>query len=71
MHETVHIEDRVMMREAERFMVPPHQRLRFGPGGNHLMLLHTANALAAGDTTGIVLRFADGRTLHATAKVRS
>ncbi len=70
MHETVREGGRATMREAPRLVVAPHTRLRFAPGGAHLMLSNALVELAEGDTTGITLRLADGGTLHATAKVR-
>lgn len=69
-HETVRVDGRATMREAGPLPVAPGATLRFEPGGNHVMLMGAVVALAAGDTTGLTLRFADGRTLHATAKVR-
>jgi len=71
MHETVHVGAMLSMREADRFVVVPHTKLRFSPGGNHVMAMQALVGLAEGDTTGMELRFADGKRLHATARVHS
>lgn len=70
MHETVKDSAGMMrMQEVERFAVAPHGTLEFSPGGNHVMAMQAFVTLAEGDTTGIELRFADGRMLHVTANV--
>lgn len=72
MHETVKDSVGMMsMQHVERFMVAPHARLEFTPGGNHIMAMQSYIALAEGDTTGLDLHFADGRSLHVTAQVRT
>ena len=72
MHETVKDSAGMMaMQHVERFAVAPRGRLEFGPGGNHVMAMQAYVALAEGDTTGLVLRFADGRTLRVTAQVKT
>lgn len=71
MHVTLREGGHASMREAGRMVVAPHSRLRFEPGGAHVMLMDALVALAEGDTTGLTLRFGDGGTLHATAKVRT
>jgi len=71
MHTTVRVGNELTMEEADRFTVPPHSRLRFAPGGNHVMAMQARRPLAEGDTTGIDLMFAGGRRIHATARVRS
>lgn len=70
MHETVKDSAGMMrMQEVERFAVAPNGKLEFSPGGNHVMAMQAFVALAEGDTTGLELRFADGRLLHVTANV--
>jgi copper(I)-binding protein len=71
MHQTVRESGMMSMREVDRFAIPPHERLKFAPGGNHVMLMGAVVKLAEGDTTGLELRFADGRRLHVTARVHS
>ncbi len=71
MHETVKVEGMMTMREKDRFAVAPHSKLLFKPGGNHVMAMEAVVGVAEGDTTGIELRFANGRSLHATAKVHT
>jgi len=71
MHETVHEGAMLSMRKADRFVVAPHAKLRFSPGGNHVMAMQALVGLAEGDTTAMWLDFADGTKLRATARVRS
>jgi copper(I)-binding protein len=70
MHETTRVAGRALMRAVPRFVVAPRARLRFAPGGNHLMLVRARAALADGDATELTLRFADGRALQVAARVR-
>lgn len=69
MHETVRENGMFSMREAARFAVAPHGTLRFAPGGNHVMVMRLRAALAEGDTVALVLRFAGGDSLAASASV--
>lgn len=71
MHQTIREGGMTSMREVDRFAIPPHAKLEFAPGGNHVMLMGAVVRLAEGDTTGLELRFADGRRLHVTARVHS
>lgn len=71
LHQTVREGGMMSMREVDRFAIPPHERLEFAPGGNHVMLMGAVVQLAEGDTTGLELRFANGRKLHVTARVHS
>lgn len=49
LHETVQIDDRVSMRHRERLTVPARGALKLSPGGLHVMLMHPAKPLVAGD----------------------
>ena len=71
MHVSVRQGAMMSMQEADRFVVEPRGRLEFRPGGNHVMAMGALVSLAEGDTTAMDLRFADGRRLHATARVRT
>lgn len=72
MHETVKDSAGMMsMQHVERFVVAPNARLEFTPGGNHIMAMQSYVVLAEGDTTGVELHFADGRSLHVTARVKT
>lgn len=49
LHETVQMDDRVGMRHREHLTVPAHGELKLSPGGLHVMLMHPAKPLVAGD----------------------
>jgi len=71
MHTTVRDRGIVSMHEVDHFDVPARSRLRFRPGGNHLMLIDLRTRLLPGASAPLTLRLGDGRTLEATARVRS
>lgn len=64
-HRTMEIDGISRMREAGTLTVAPGERLRFEPGGLHLMLMKPLRPLAEGDSVGIRLVLADGRRLFA------
>jgi copper(I)-binding protein len=59
LHETVQMGDRVGMRHRERLTVPAHGELKLSPGGLHVMLMHPAKPLAAGDEAELTLGCGD------------
>lgn len=58
------------MLPVEALTVPPHGTLRLEPGGYHLMLMHPAQPLAAGENVVLRLQPADGACVTVTATVR-
>jgi protein SCO1 len=71
MHETATSADGVMsMKQVERIVVEPHQRVTLRPGGAHLMLIDLARDLRAGDTIELNLTFHDRSTRRVTARVQ-
>ncbi|HEU0195947.1 MAG TPA: copper chaperone PCu(A)C [Nevskiaceae bacterium] len=50
--------------------VPAHGHVSFAPGGYHLMLMHAATPLKAGNKAQITLKFADGTQLPVDFKLR-
>jgi len=63
MHITVTNNDRVSMRRSEQHIIAPGQRLRFEPGGPHLMIFGVAKLI---DPFPVTLLFADGEQAEAS-----
>ncbi len=57
------------MRAAEGIAVAPGQTLVMKPGGYHVMLFGLQQALNAGDSFPVAIRFTDGGKVNAVAKV--
>lgn len=70
MHRTVREDGMVSMREADGFDVPPHARLAFAPGGNHVMLTTLAHALVPGHAVALQLDLSGRPQLPIHAEVR-
>lgn len=60
--------DMMRMRPLEALEIPPRSRVRFAPGGHHLMLFDVNSGIEAAT---VVLRFADGTALSASFDVRA
>jgi copper(I)-binding protein len=63
MHITVTDNDRVSMRKSEQHTLAPGERLRFEPGGPHLMIFGVAKVI---DPFPITLLFSDGEQAKAS-----
>lgn len=70
MHETVHDGTLTSMRETSLLIAPPHGKLEFKPGGNHLMLIGLRRKLVAGQMTHFTLLLQNGSTIIVDADVR-
>ncbi len=71
MHETYEREDGLRgMRPVEELVAPPGERVRFAPGGLHLMLINMERALAVGDSVEVTLSFAEHGAYPLTLPVR-
>jgi len=71
MHETTRTADGMMsMKQVERIVIEPHQRVSLQPGGTHLMLIDLTRDLRAGDSVDLTLTFHDRSTRKLTATVR-
>lgn len=70
MHETIHEGARASMQETPEVTVAARSRVRFEPGGRHLMLVELRGALAEGSRVPLSLRLASGDTLAFVADVR-
>ena len=57
------------MRPLASVPVPAGGEIGFTPGGRHVMLFDLDPRLAPGRTAPLVLAFADGRALTATARI--
>jgi len=72
MHETYEREDGLRgMRPVEQLVVAPGARVRFEPGGLHLMLVNMDRALAVGDSVEVTLSFAKHGAHPLTLPVRN
>lgn len=72
MHETYEREDGLRgMRPVEALVVAPDGRVRFEPGGLHLMLINMDRALAVGDSVEVTLSFAEHGPYPLTLPVRN
>lgn len=69
-HRTEHAAGSTTMSQAAGVELPAHGRLVFGPGSYHLMLEQPRQALRAGDSVPVVLRWADGSALTVKFEVR-
>jgi protein SCO1/2 len=71
-HETSRGDDGVMsMKQVERVVAEPRQRVRLGPGGTHLMLVDTNRDLRAGEQVELQLTFSDRSTRKVLARVQA
>jgi copper(I)-binding protein len=71
MHATVVVDGVARMRHQERVVVPEGGRVKFEPGGLHLMLMQPTDAIPASGTLPITLRFDGDRVLAVDAEVRT
>jgi len=70
MHETVHNGALTSMRETSLLIAPPHGKLEFKPGGNHLMLIGLRKKLEPGQMTRFTLLMDNGGVIEVVAEVR-
>jgi copper(I)-binding protein len=70
MHETLESGGQSQMRALASVSLAPGASMAFSPGGKHIMLHGLAHPLQIGERVPIVLLFAGGIKLHATALVR-
>lgn len=69
-HETTLVGTQSTMRPHEQLLLAAGQTVRLSPGGLHVMLMNLRQALHPGDQVQLVLLFAGGTSLTATARVR-
>lgn len=68
-HKTEVDNDLVSMSPVDLIEIAPGQSVAFEAGGLHVMLMQPDAPLAAGDTVGLTLEFADGSTEAVKAMV--
>jgi len=61
----------MVMRRLDGVALPPGGRVRFVPGGDHLMLVGLRRPLRAGETLALTLRFQHAPPLRLTLPVRA
>jgi copper(I)-binding protein len=71
LHRTVATHGITGMRPAERVVIAARSTLDFAAQGYHLMLIHPAHELAAGERVPIVLHFEGNLELTVLAEVRT
>ncbi len=59
------------MVHQDRVELPAGERVTFGPGGLHLMLMHPKNTLAPGQRSAISLEFEDGEVIEVEFEIRA
>lgn len=70
LHDHIHEEGIIKMREVEQLRVPAGGRLLLAPGGLHLMLIKLSRDLQSGDRVELILTLADGSRHKAFALAR-
>ena len=70
LHESVSRNGEESMIMVPSVAIPAHGKVRFAPGGYHLMCMSPGPAMAPGKSIPVTLRLADGETLSASFPVR-
>jgi copper(I)-binding protein len=65
------MDDVMSMRRVPSVTVPAHGRVRFGPGGYHIMLIGLRHDLQANETFPLRLRFARAGWISVSVHVRT
>lgn len=71
LHQTRHMQDRVVMDHLSELMIPAQAVVELKPGGAHIMLRDARQSLAINDTVIITLTFSDGTEQKVHAVVRA
>ena len=69
-HETQLNDGISRMRHIESLAIGRGERVRFAPGGLHVMLMRPQRALRVGDSVTLTLAFSNGRPLPVSVPVR-
>jgi periplasmic copper chaperone A len=70
LHESKIVAGQSQMRMLERLVIPPGGVVVLHPGAIHVMLEGLDKPLVAGQQVPLVLRFANGKEIHVSARVR-
>jgi copper(I)-binding protein len=68
-HETRRDGELMRMRKAEPLDIPARERVVFGPGGLHVMLMELKEPLRQGDTLSLTLRFEHAGEVRVQASI--
>lgn len=71
LHDHVHENGMMKMRQVSDIVVPAHGQVEFKPGGLHIMLIGLNAPLKAGDPVNFTLHFADGALRQFAAPVKA
>jgi copper(I)-binding protein len=71
LHQTRKVGDMMTMSEVRTLQVPAHGKVRFAPGGYHLMLMDAKADHAAGDRLQLTLTLGDRSKASAACEVKS
>lgn len=69
-HKTEIKDGMARMSPVSHLVIKPHTKIRFEPGGYHLMLMKPKKALKAGDKVEMTLHFSDDYKLAFSASVK-
>ena len=69
LHQSVEKDGIATMSAVHQLDIKPGQTVKLEPGGYHVMLMKPLAPLGVGDTVDLVLEFANGEMLEATASV--
>ncbi len=61
LHEHVHKDGMMQMREVESISIPANSSTMIEPGGYHIMLIGLTKAIKSGDLLNMELKFDDGK----------
>ncbi|HGG60646.1 MAG TPA: copper chaperone PCu(A)C [Gammaproteobacteria bacterium] len=70
LHEHVHKDGMMQMRQVPRIDIPAGGETRLQPGGYHIMLIDLKHPLAPGERASLTLTFEDGSKKQVVAPVR-
>ena len=70
LHEHMHDQGVMRMREVERVVVPARGRVAFEPGGYHVMLIGLKRSLKPGERVDLTLTLDDGSRIRLQPEVR-
>ena len=70
LHRSVNQNGAEQMMAVSSVLVPGHGKVRFAPGGYHLMCMSPTPVMQPGKSVPVTLRFSDGKTLTAGFPVR-
>ncbi|CCQ11111.1 hypothetical protein PALB_19850 [Pseudoalteromonas luteoviolacea B = ATCC 29581] len=71
MHEHLHENGMMKMRQVATIELAPNSEVKFQPGGFHLMLFEAKTMVKDGNSLKLTLYFADGDRVYTMAKVQS